>query len=239
MLFIHHKKGGSLLKKKTPYKNLFICSIILGILISLQFKVLNIANNGMTTSKKGQELSIELKRLKKEEEELNIEIKSIKDNIDRYKKSKGNSALKEELKEYETLAGYNSVEGEGIEIIIEDNEVSQSGYSNMVYNYDLFLSMINKLNSAQANAISINGERIVNESYFTIKQDKLYLNNTMIEEPFIIKAIGNSDTLASAIQIKYGIVWEMEKYYNVKVDVQKKKDIKVNGYNKLNKNKKI
>ena len=61
----------------------------------------------------------------------------------------------------------------------------------------------------------------------------------MIEEPFIIKAIGNPDTLASAIQIKYGIVWEMEKYYNVKVDVQKKKDIKVNGYNKLNKNKKI
>lgn len=225
------------MKKKIPYKSLFICSIILGILISLQVKVLNRENNGMTTSKKGQELSIELKRLKKEEKELNMEIKAIKDNIDRYKKSEGSSALKEELKEYETLAGYNNVEGEGIEIIIKESEVSQSGYSNMVYNYDLFLSMINKLNSAQANAISINGERIINESYFTIKQDKLYLNNTIIKEPFIIKAIGNPDTLASAIQIKYGIVWEMEKYYNVKVDVQKKKYIKINGYNELIKGK--
>ena len=163
MQFIHHKKGGSLLKKKIPYKSLFICSIILGILISLQVKVLNRENNGMTTSKKGQELSIELKRLKKEEKELNMEIKAIKDNIDRYKKSEGSSALKEELKEYETLAGYNNVEGEGIEIIIEDKEGSQNNYSNIVYNYDLFLSMINKLNSAQANAISINGERIINE----------------------------------------------------------------------------
>lgn len=225
------------MKKKIPYKSLFICSIILGILISLQVKVLNRENNGMTTSKKGQELSIELKRLKKEEKELNMEIKAIKDNIDRYKKSEGSSALKEELKEYETLAGYNNVEGEGIEIIIEDNEGSQNNYSNIVYNYDLFLSMINKLNSAQANAISINGERIINESYFTIKQDKLYLNDTIIKEPFIIKAIGNPDTLASAIQIKYGIVWEMEKYYNVKVDVQKKKDIKINGYNELIKGK--
>ncbi len=225
------------MKKKIPYKSLFICSIILGILISLQVKVLNRENNGMTTSKKGQELSIELKRLKKEEKELNMEIKAIKDNIDRYKKSEGSSALKEELKEYETLAGYNNVEGEGIEIIIEDKEGSQNNYSNIVYNYDLFLSMINKLNSAQANAISINGERIINESYFTIKQDKLYLNDTIIKEPFIIKAIGNPDTLASAIQIKYGIVWEMEKYYNVKVDVQKKKDIKINGYNELIKGK--
>lgn len=225
------------MKKKIPYKSLFICSIILGILISLQVKVLNREDNGMTTSKKGQELSIELKRLKKEEKELNMEIKAIKDNIDRYKKSEGSSALKEELKEYETLAGYNNVEGEGIEIIIEDNEGSQNNYSNIVYNYDLFLSMINKLNSAQANAISINGERIINESYFTIKQDKLYLNDTIIKEPFIIKAIGNPDTLASAIQIKYGIVWEMEKYYNVKVDVQKKKDIKINGYNELIKGK--
>ena len=225
------------MRKKIPYKSLFICSIILGILISLQIKVLNIENNGMTTSKKGQELSIELKQLKKEEEKLNMEIKSIKSNIDRYKKNNGSSALKEELKDYETLAGYNIVEGEGIEIIIGDNENTKNGQSNIVYNYDLFLSMINKLNSAQANAISINGERIVNESYFTIKQDNLYLNNTILEEPFIIKAIGNPDTLASSIQIKYGIVWEMEKYYNIKVDVRKEENIKINGYNKQNKNK--
>lgn len=225
------------MRKKIPYKSLFICSIILGILISLQIKVLNIENNGMTTSKKGQELSIELKQLKKEEEKLNMEIKSIKSNIDRYKKNNGSSALKEELKDYETLAGYNIVEGEGIEIIIGDNENTKNGQSNIVYNYDLFLSMINKLNSAQANAISINGERIVNESYFTIKQDNLYLNNTILEEPFIIKAIGDPDTLASSIQIKYGIVWEMENYYNIKVDVRKEKDIKINGYNKQNKNK--
>lgn len=225
------------MRKKIPYKSLFICSIILGILISLQIKVLNIENNGMTTSKKGQELSIELKQLKKEEEKLNMEIKSIKSNIDRYKKNNGSSALKEELKDYETLAGYNIVEGEGIEIIIGDNENTKNGQSNIVYNYDLFLSMINKLNSAQANAISINGERIVNESYFTIKQDNLYLNNTILEEPFIIKAIGDPDTLASSIQIKYGIVWEMEKYYNIKVDVRKEENIKINGYNKQNKNK--
>lgn len=225
------------MRKKIPYKSLFICSIILGILISLQIKVLNIENNGMTTSKKGQELSIELKQLKNEEEKLNMEIKSIKSNIDRYKKNNGSSALKEELKDYETLAGYNIVEGEGIEIIIGDKENTKNGQSNIVYNYDLFLSMINKLNSAQANAISINGERIVNESYFTIKQDNLYLNNTILEEPFIIKAIGNPDTLSSSIQIKYGIVWEMENYYNIKVDVRKEKDIKINGYNKQNKNK--
>ena len=62
----------------------------------------------------------------------------------------------------------------------------------MIYYYRL----INKLNSAQANAISINNQRIVYDSYLHLKDDKLYLNDIAINEPFIIKAIGDSETLA-------------------------------------------
>lgn len=219
------------MKKKVPYKTLVICSSILGILMSLQLKTLNLENNGMGTSKKGEELSIELKRLKKEEKMLKSEIQSMKDSVDKYKHSNGNSALKEELNRYEVLAGYTDVEGEGIEITIKNNKETDQ-YSGINYNYDLFLSMINKLNSAQVNAISINGERIINDSYFTLKQEKLYLNDIEIKEPYIIKAIGNPDTLASALQIKYGIVWEMEKYYSLNINIEKKDNVKINAYSR-------
>ncbi len=219
------------MKKKVPYKTLVICSSILGILMSLQLKTLNLENNGMGTSKKGEELSIELKRLKKEEKMLKSEIQSMKESVDKYKHSNGNSALKEELNRYEVLAGYTDVEGEGIEITIKNNKETDQ-YSGINYNYDLFLSMINKLNSAQVNAISINGERIINDSYFTLKQEKLYLNDIEIKEPYIIKAIGNPDTLASALQIKYGIVWEMEKYYSLNINIEKKDNVKINAYSR-------
>ena len=58
---------------------------------------------------------------------------------------------------------------------------------------------------------------LFHNSYFHLKDDDLFINNIKINEPIVIKAIGNPDTLASALQIKYGIIWEMEKYYNVKL----------------------
>ena len=220
--------------KKIPYKSLVIVTTILGVFISLQLKSINIENNGMTTLKKGEQLKQELNSLKKEEEELRKEIKNIQNDIDSYKNVEGGNtekSIKTEIKKYEALAGYTDVEGEGIKVIIKsaNNNLSDNSNNNIAYNYDLLLSLINKLNSAQANAISINNQRIVYDSYLHLKEDKLYINDIAISEPFIIKAIGDSDTLASALQIKYGIIWEMEKYYNAKVTVEKSDNIAISA----------
>ena len=223
-----------MLQKKITYKSLVICSAILGILISLQLKTINLENNGMTTSKEGEQLAVELRGLNKEEEELRSEIDDIKDRIDEYKVGKGDSKLKSEIKKYEILSGYTDVEGKGIEVKIKQNkDVGLDSSQSIIYNYDLILSMINKLNSAQANAISINGERIVANTYIHLKEDALFINDIKIIEPIVIKAIGNPDTLASALQIKYGIVWEMEKYYNVNIEIEKKEKIKINGHSEI------
>ena len=226
------------MRKKSAYKSVVICSVILGIFISLQLKTINMENSGMTTSKKGEQLALELKGLKKEENELKSEIEILKENIEKYKGDNGDIALKSEIKKYEVLAGYTDVVGPGIEIKINPiynqnsiaNESSVNLNQSIIYNYDLLLSMINKLNSAQANAISINGQRIVSDTYFHLKEDNLYMNDTKVKEPIIIKAIGEPETLASALQIKYGIVWEIEKYYNYKIDIAKNQNIKVNRH---------
>ena len=54
------------MKIKISYKSVVVSSVFLGVLISLQFKTINLENEGMTTSKKGEQLLIELKSLKKE-----------------------------------------------------------------------------------------------------------------------------------------------------------------------------
>lgn len=218
--------------KKATYKSLIVVSILLGVLISVQVKVINIENGGMNTSKRGEQLALELKSLKKEEQDLRTEIDNIKTNIEKYKGVEGDKKqelIQSEIKKYEELAGYTDLSGKGIEIVIKNNqdslETDKSKY--IMYNYDLLLSMINKLNSAQASAISINDERIVGSTYMDLKSDELYINNIKIKEPFVIKAIGNPDTLESALKIKYGIVWEIEKYYNAKVEIEKKSNLKI------------
>ncbi|HBG4642955.1 TPA: DUF881 domain-containing protein [Clostridioides difficile] len=228
------------MKKRFINKSIIIGSIVLGVLVSLQLKIINIENRGMTTFKRGEQLTEELKSLRKEKENLQSEVNSVKKDIETYR-GKNNEGeqdiLKSEIEKYETLAGYTDVEGTGIKI--EINSTKDLGNSDkndsILYNYDLLLSMINKLNSAQASAISINDQRIVSNTYMYLKEDKLYMNDTVIKEPIIIKAIGDSDTLASALNIKYGIVWEIETYYNAKVKVTKEDNIEINGHSDINK----
>ena len=212
------------MKIKIPYKSVVVSSVFLGVLISLQFKTINLENEGMTTSKKGEQLLIELKSLNSLKEQINI----IKREIDKYKEDEGDDILKSEIKYYEELAGYTNVKGTGIIVKL----IKNSSEDSIIYNYDLILSIVNKLNSAQASAISINGERIVFDTYLDLKDDGLYINNTKIKEPITIKAIGNKETLESALRIKYGIAWEIEKYYNYKVDIKSDDNISISGYDK-------
>ena len=216
------------MKIKIPYKSVVVSSVFLGVLISLQFKTINLENEGMTTSKKGEQLLIELKSLKKESNSLKEQINTIKREIDKYKEDEGDDILKSEIKYYEELAGYTNVKGTGIIVKL----IKNSSEDSIIYNYDLILSIVNKLNSAQASAISINGERIVFDTYLDLKDDSLYINNTKIKEPITIKAIGNKETLESALRIKYGIAWEIEKYYNYKVDIKSDDNISISGYDK-------
>ena len=167
------------MKIKIPYKSVVVSSVFLGVLISLQFKTINLENEGMTTSKKGEQLLIELKSLKKESNSLKEQINTIKREIDKYKEDEGDDILKSEIKYYEELAGY-----------------------------------------------------IVFDTYLDLKDDSLYINNTKIKEPITIKAIGNKETLESALRIKYGIAWEIEKYYNYKVDIKSDDNISISGYDK-------
>jgi len=111
--------------------------------------------------------------------------------------------------------------------------VGQNQDSNMlIYNYELLLSVINKLNAAQADAISINEQRIVTNTAIELANDKLLINHTPISPPFVVKSIGNADTLESALKLKYGVIWEIENYYNAKVDIEKKENIKIPRYSK-------
>ena len=107
------------MKIKIPYKSVVICSIFLGVLISIQFKTINLENEGMTTSKKGEQLLLELKSLKTVENSLKEQINTIKRDIDKYKD--GDDILKAEINYYEELAGYTNINGPGITIKLINN----------------------------------------------------------------------------------------------------------------------
>lgn len=107
--------------------------------------------------------------------------------------------IEEELKETNILLGLTDVEGPGIEILLTDNATKD------IDAYDL-LELVNELRLAGAEAISINGERIIAMSEIVdINYSFIVINGNRISSPYTVKAIGNQTYLESGLTAKeYG-----------------------------------
>ncbi|AHM56348.1 hypothetical protein EAL2_c10500 [Peptoclostridium acidaminophilum DSM 3953] len=207
---------------------ILILSLVLGIVMTIQFKTSKISTGGVVSSQKARQLSAELKSLKDKRENLQEELGILESKIKAYEESQASSStvtknLKEDIQRYEILAGYTDVMGPGVEITIASSQPGQDEQM-LTYNYEMLLSLINKLNAAGAEAIAVNDERIVASTEIHLSADagdKIVINDKPVKAPYYIKAIGNSDTLEAALNMRYGIVWEIRQYTGLKVDVKK------------------
>ena len=95
------------------------------------------------------------------------------------------------------LAGLVPVTGPGIRITI-DEQVGQ-------VSVDSFLDLIEELRSAGAEALQVNGKiRLVAQSSIEAGVGGLYVDHTLLKPPFVVDAIGESQTLAGAVTFARG-----------------------------------
>ncbi|MCT4508533.1 MAG: DUF881 domain-containing protein [Tepidibacter sp.] len=216
--------------------SLLILSFFLGMLIIIEFKTVDKTTGGLVSSQKANQLSIELKSLTDRKKALEKDVQELDERIQEYKDSEAEKNvlvknLKEDTKKYETLAGYYDVSGPGVVITMKEPQET-TGEKVLLYNYDQILTIINKLNAAGAEAISINGERYVSSTEMYLSGEKVILNGNPIMTPFEIKCIGNSDILESALNIRFGIIYQLRNEWNLDVDVKKQDSIEIPRYNK-------
>jgi len=145
-------------------------------------------------------------------------------------------AKEEELKKKNILLGLTNVKGNGIIIELQDGTIAETDtvlfFENMstkiVHNIDL-LALVNELNNAGAEAIEINGQRIVNTSAITCEGNVIKINGEKIGSPFTIKAIGSQGLLYGQIT-RIGSYIDLMKSEGVIVNVKKEDDITINKY---------
>lgn len=102
------------------------------------------------------------------------------------------------IKKYGFYAGTTEVNGKGIEISIDDGNPTSGTVSNFLLVHDsTLLNIVNALRDSGAQAISVNGERIVSDTEILCMGTGIKVNDKKIFAPFSIKAIGNSDVLYS------------------------------------------
>lgn len=175
-------------------------------------------------------LKIEYEELKKENEK-NLEI------VEEYKTSSSNNntlinSLTQQLNQMSALSGMKDVAGEGIIVTLDDSDMAVSDNisteSMLIHDTDL-RAIVNELSAAGAEAMSINGQRIIATTAIRCVGPVIQVNGVKVAAPFTVKAIGNAKYLESALNIKGGIVDSFE-IYGIKINISREKSITIPKY---------
>lgn len=226
--------------KKKGTISITVVSIFLGVILAIQFKTVSkTVGNGVLPTQRAQQLSVDLK---KAQEERELAIKALDEaeaKIKGYEQKKADNSVYAEniyndLEKYRMLAGYVDLEGPGIEMEIHDPnaDVQFGTEQSIVDDLDLILQTISVLNAAEAEAVAINDQRYTAFTEIERAGDHVEVNGVSIGSPITITAIGDPDTLESALALKRGIVWTLE-YYDYEVLLRKEKNIKIPKYRKI------
>ncbi len=179
------------------------------------------------------------KKVRDEKEVLLEQISALEERIKEIESSESKEnvlikTLNEELERYKMFAGLSDVEGQGIVITIDNPPVDMNyAYdTNFVYDYHLLLSLVNELNAAGAEAISINDQRITGRSEIRAAGNAININLIPQQAPFVIKAIGSSDTLDGAVSHRFGIVSQIrDKRYLI--EVKKSDNVRIPKFSRI------
>ena len=117
---------------------------------------------------------------------------------------KGNPSDEKSLNELEiqkAKAGLTKIEGPGITTILDDSKNGPVTDESIVHASDL-RDIINLLWGSGAEAISVNGERIVSASSIDCIVNTILINDTRITAPFKIDVVGDQKLILAQIRNK-------------------------------------
>ena len=150
--------------------------------------------------------------LRNRNEELVIQLRNYENDKGNYTAYEEN--LKKELERARMIAGLVDVQGKGIIIKLSNTE---SG----IVEQDDILKLLNELKASDAQALSVNGERIIATSEVREAGGYIIINGQQFLSPFEIKAIAPQEKVENALSMVGGILEQLRDLYKLKVEVQK------------------
>ncbi len=212
----------------------FIASVIIGLLIAMNIgfegknNFLDVKQYNLAYNERSK-LYSDLNNLKQQYSNLNSKLQKY-DSGD-VKKYKVLEEIQKEVNENNIILGKSDVQGQGVEITLEDGTSNFDQYPSMaqlIHDMDI-VRVINDLRNAGAEAISVNGQRIIYDNYGLCAGSNIDLNGIKIVPPFYIDAIGNEDVLYNYLTLEATNIKSL-KLRQVKISIVKVDDIKILAY---------
>jgi uncharacterized protein YlxW (UPF0749 family) len=216
---------------------LSVACLILGILAAIQFK--GQAREGFPFS---SYQSLDLVRMVRESQQKTAELESQLSNLrsrlaayEYRQKGKVSQELLQDLEKAKMEAGMIAVKGPGVQVVLDDSKKTpkpgEDDYFYLVHDVDL-IQLVNELWAAGAEAISINGQRLVAGSAIRCVGPTILVNTFRLSPPYVVKAIGDPDTLSTALKMRGGFLDAMaiSISHGVSVVITKEKELEIPAF---------
>jgi uncharacterized protein YlxW (UPF0749 family) len=193
------------MKKNQWFMPITIVFLCMGIFLSVQYKAQTRVASDLTMQRQ-ENLIAMIRSLSEKRNNLNLELADLSKQLNSQTNSSKDygklvASINEETEKLKNLSGALAVSGPGLSITISKNMP--------VLHVDL-VGIINGLNDAGAEAISINDIRITSRTaLYSADEDQtmfLTINGKKLNYPIIIRAIGNSNNLEKGLTMPGGAV---------------------------------
>lgn len=198
--------------------------VVLGIMLAVQFRTTQDIKASVPYQRV-EDLSQQLSKVEKEREALLSEVHVLRN-------ATASEAFTRELQHVKMKAGLVPLQGPGIVVVIDDSKrPTKPGENPNLYliHDDDILKVINELWAAGAEAISINGQRLVANTEIRCAGPTLSVNNARYSPPYEISVIGEPQTLESSLKLRGGVV-ETLQFWGIQVSVKKPEIVKIPAY---------
>lgn len=221
------------------YKNgvIFLGALLLGITLTIQLKIPQ-EGIGLITPDTIPQLENELHNTKAEIKGLGQQYNDLRISDREYGKAMDeqgnlNEVLEQQLDQVKVLAGLTEVVGPGIEIMLDDSswEIAAGNDPNLLLVHDEdILAVVSELKAAGAEAIAINGQRIMFNTEIRCGGPTININSVRYAPPYIITAVGEPNNLYGYVSGRESGYLDLLEYYGLQVNVEQKEELIVPAY---------
>lgn len=211
-------------KPSQPALISFILAIIVGFLLTTQFystrKVEQVTDPDLQENQ-----ALEVSILSASNSNLRQEVSALREKQRDYEdvlesRLGGNEALANSLNTYQKVSGLEDLTGSGITLLIDGPVMDVH-----------LLDLLNNLRNIGVEGVSLNGERIVFDSYILPEDSKISLNKEALNSPYRFEAVGNADLLESSLLREGGLLEQLEQTFpEVEIGITKKDSLTLPAY---------
>ena len=222
--------------KKMVYLVLGIMCFALSVGISVQVKTVKNSSTVVSQNYEENNLRAEILKYKEKYDSVIRDMEKVDSLLQKRieEATKNNSELEQAKNEIENgnkIIGLAEVTGTGVVITLADSDMDSSTVLNsselLIHDIDI-LKVVNELKNAGAEAISINGQRVILTTPIVCGGNIITINGERIGSPFEIKAIGSPETLAN-LSRPGGYLSNLEDR-KIKVSLKKSNEVSIPKY---------